>query len=157
MALIRCWECGARISESAVPCPQCWSSYPKGVQCVICSEWMKASDALFSAIRSERHMHRRCGASLFDHRGHCRECGSTIWGGWFSSSWDWELGRNLDPGSGRYPESGQARKCEKCGILNPLLYLGQCSTCHLPVFRQLHEVSSVGIQHRWCEERKGTS
>jgi hypothetical protein len=155
MALISCWDCGHYISESASQCPKCRSYNPKGVQCMICGGRMKAKDSAmrFDVVVGYRtHMHRRCGAKLFRHRGHCNECGSVCWHGWFD--WVGELGRSLHS-SGKSDSylgpSGGFNACKNCGALNPLNYMGSCSGCSLPVYRQLHEVSSKGVRHRFCE------
>jgi hypothetical protein len=159
MALIKCFDCGASISESARQCPKCGSYNVKGVQCVICGKRMKASEsAMRHTTQRHTHMHNRCGASLFDNRGHCRECGRTIWGGWGS---DWvsdlmhiflSISAESQSGDSYSGPKGGSHPCRKCGVLDPLSYRGICTSCGLPIFGQLHEVSTIGTQHRQCED-----
>ena len=158
MVLIKCFDCGASISESAHQCPKCRSYNVKGVKCVICGKLMKASESPMKNTPDSHwaHIHNRCGANLFNNRGRCRECGRTIWGGW-GSSWSSDLMLILlsvsegsrDSYSG--PKGG-SHACRKCGVLDPLSYRGICTKCGLPIFGQLHQVSTVGIQHRLCED-----
>lgn len=144
MALIKCYDCGAAIHEHANQCPKCYSHFTKGVQCMICGERMRAKDCpdIYSAFAK---MHEQCGYRLFHHTGQCRECGRTIWSKW-GPGWASELNSHFHGYD----------KCGECGVSDPLSYLGTCSTCGLPVYRQIHDVATTGVQHRQCEERRYT-
>src|ERR1051325_2766623 len=127
MALTRCYDCRAAISEYANQCPNCGTHFTKGVRCTICGELMVASDSV-DIFGSSLKLHRHCGAHLFRRKGQCRECGHTLWGKWHTD-WNQELGSF----------SSKSDKCPTCGVPNPLNYLGCCTTCHLEVYGQIHE------------------
>ena len=148
MSLIKCFECGAGIADTASQCARCRSHHVKGVACVLCGERMKASSSVISyMVDDSLHVHRRCAAHLFGHRGRCRECGRAMWGTGLISRWTSDLIESVMSRSG-----GQFREtCRGCGVPNPLEYLGICVSCRLPIYARLHDVGPSGSRHGACE------
>lgn len=150
MGFIKCFECGASISENANGCPKCGSFQISGVQCVLCFQLMKASKSVLKyTSHSHIYLHERCGANLYDHRGKCHECGCTLWGEFFSS-WESDLMHSF-PSIFMPNTPALFQSCRKCGVPNPLKYRGICNICGLPIYEQLHPISNSGINHFRCE------
>jgi ribosomal protein L40E len=148
MSFISCYECGSRLSDQAKQCPRCRTYQIRGVRCVLCDAPMKASSSVLASTSfSYLYLHQRCGARLFGHRGHCRECGTVLWGGWLFS-WASNITSTMLSG-----DPSLVPGCRKCGAPNPLKWRGRCDVCQLTMFEQMHALSANNLRHRECDAR----
>lgn len=156
MALISCFDCGARISDEVGGCPRCRAYSVKGVDCVICGGRMKTSQSPMrgSVYRQRAQLHWFCGFRVFGHTGYCRECGHAIWGSWLGWLFFWTDYLDTAIAAIASPHLGY-NKCYRCGVSNPLNYRGTCGSCQLPAYRQLHELTTDGQHHSVCRRLRG--
>lgn len=174
MALIKCYDCGHTISDSAIPCPRCRTISVRGVQCEICNERMRESESIFRPMGygfGQRQVHHKCGRILFGYGGQCRECSRNIWASsfWQNRTWTGSLRSaisDLEAVAMRHRRSPwewatdwgipHPRECSNCGVYDPLRFKGICATCRLPIYEQLHPTAKSGgwLKHRECEARR---
>lgn len=160
MPLTTCVKCGREVSPSALACPSCQQTNPKGVSCCVCAK--RIPDDRSATVKIKEYPYYYCDSCIEKRfspppEWKCADCGKPLQGVTSHDllfKWHPEL-----------PVRPDHFDCPHCGSVKPFgFHLSQtCFVCRLPVlnfhkYREWQDANRFTQKvHDFCEENLARS